>query len=92
MPDRKRPLVVVTRNLPDAIETRMMELFEPRLNLEDVPMTREQLAQAMAEADVLVPTVTDGIDAALIADAGPRLKLIASFGTGVDHIDIPLRR
>ncbi|NNG03186.1 MAG: D-glycerate dehydrogenase, partial [Inquilinus sp.] len=88
MPDRKRPLVIVTRNLPDAIETRMMELFEPRLNIDDEPMTRDQLAQAMREADVLVPTVTDRIDAELIAEAGPRLKLIASFGTGVDHIDL----
>ena len=88
MPDRKKPLVIVTRKLPDVIETRMMELFEPRLNIDDAPMNRGALAAAMNEADVLVPTVTDRIDADLIRGAGDQLKLIASFGTGVDHIDI----
>ncbi|HZL60358.1 MAG TPA: D-glycerate dehydrogenase [Stellaceae bacterium] len=84
----KRPLVIVTRKLPDAIETRMMELFDARLNDGDVALDQAQLAAAMAEADVLVPTITDRIDAAIIAAAGPRLKLIASFGNGVDHIDL----
>lgn len=88
MPDRKRPHVIVTRKLPDAIETRMMELFRPTLNLDDVAFTQDQLKAAMAEADVLVPTVTDRIDADVIAAAGPNLRLIASFGTGVDHIDL----
>ena len=87
MPHSK-PLVIVTRKLPDPVETRMMELFQTRLNLSDAPMSQEQLAVAMREADVLVPTVTDRIDAALIQQAGERLKLIASFGTGVDHIDL----
>lgn len=87
-PAARKPLVIVSRKLPDVIETRMMELFQTRLNLDDHPMTREELAAAMAEADVLVPTVTDRIDAALIAEAGPRLKLIANFGNGVDHIDL----
>ncbi len=85
---RTKPLVIVTRKLPDAIETRMMELFEARLNLDDTPMSRTALAAAMREADVLVPTVTDHIDGDLIAEAGEQLKLIASFGTGVDHIDL----
>jgi len=84
----RRPLVIVTRKLPDAIETRMMELFDARLNDGDVALDQAQLAAAMAEADVLVPTITDRIDAAIIAAAGPRLKLIASFGNGVDHIDL----
>ncbi len=88
MPDRKKPHVIVTRKLPDVVETRMMELFEPRLNIDDAPMDRAALTAAMNEADVLVPTVTDRIDADLIKAAGDRLKLIASFGTGVDHIDI----
>ncbi|KGM30696.1 2-hydroxyacid dehydrogenase [Inquilinus limosus] len=88
MAERKRPLVIVTRKLPDVIETRMMELFETRLNHDDVALDRDQLAAAMAEADVLVPTVTDRIDAELLAKSGPQLKLIASFGTGVDHIDL----
>ena len=87
MPHSK-PLVIVTRKLPDPVETRMMELFQARLNLSDVPMSQEQLAAAMREADVLVPTVTDRIDAALIEQAGERLKLIANFGNGVDHIDV----
>ena len=87
MPARK-PLVIVTRKLPEAVETRMRELFDARLNLDDAPMTAAQLADAVARADVLVPTVTDHIDAALIAKAGPNLKLIANFGTGVDNIDV----
>jgi glyoxylate reductase len=87
-----KTLVVVTRKLPDPIETRMMELFDVRLNLEDVPLSQQQLAAAAQQADVLVPTVTDRIDAAVIEAAGPRLKLIASFGTGVDHIDLAAAR
>ena len=85
---KKRPLVVVTRRLPDVIETRMRELFDARLNHEDEPFSAERLAQAVAEADVLVPTVTDRIDAALLAKAGENLKLIANFGNGVDNIDV----
>jgi len=83
---RRRPLVIVTRKLPDLIETRLMELFECRLNLDDHPFTETELMKAMAEAEILVPTVTDRIDATLVNNAGPQLKLIASFGTGVNHI------
>ena len=86
--NRKKPRVVVTRKLPDAVETRMMELFDTRLNTEDTPLDAEALAEAMRTADVLVPTVTDRIDAELIQQAGPDLKLIANFGAGVDHIDL----
>jgi glyoxylate reductase len=86
--NRKKPIVVVTRKLPDVIETRMMELFDTRLNLDDLPLTVEQLTEAVRTADILVPTVTDRIDEALLAEAGPNLKLIASFGAGVDHIDL----
>jgi len=89
---RMRPLVVVTRKLPEVIETRMMELFDAQLNDTDAPMTRAELAAALATADILVPTVTDRIDAELIAGAGERLKLIASFGTGIDHIDVAAAR
>ncbi len=85
---KKKPRVVVTRKLPDATETRMMELFDVRLNISDEPMSREQLAEAVKTADVLVPTVTDTIDAGLIGEAGKKLKLIANYGTGVDHIDL----
>ncbi|HEX2759130.1 MAG TPA: D-glycerate dehydrogenase [Rhizomicrobium sp.] len=84
----RKPRVVVTRKLPEAVETRMRELFDAALNLDDTPMTEAQLAEAMASAEVLVPTVTDRIDARLIAKAGPDLKLIANFGTGVDNIDV----
>ncbi len=88
MPHRKKPLVVVTRKLPEEVETRMRELFDARLNLDDKPMTESELAAAVAEADVLVPTVTDEITEAVIAAAGERLKLIANFGNGFDNIDV----
>jgi glyoxylate reductase len=85
---RKKPVVIVTRKLPDSVETRMRELFDARLNLDDHPMPRAELAEAITAADVLVPTVTDRIDAELIEAAGERLKLIANFGNGVDNIDV----
>jgi glyoxylate reductase len=84
----KRPFVIVTRKLPDPIETRMMELFACRLNLDDKPLDKTELIEAVGGADVLVPTVTDRIDGEVLAAAGPALKLIASFGTGVDHVDL----
>src|SRR3954469_21709074 len=84
----KKPLVVVTRKLPDAVETRMRELFDARLNLDDKPMSQADLMEAVKSADVLVPTVTDEIDASVLAQAGPDLKLVANFGNGVDNIDV----
>ncbi|TVR96296.1 MAG: D-glycerate dehydrogenase [Rhodospirillales bacterium] len=89
---KEKPVVVVTRKLPDTIETRMMELFDVRLNLDDTPFSAAQLRQAMTTADVIVPTVTDRLDKALIDAAGDRLKLIANYGTGVDHIDLKAAR
>jgi glyoxylate reductase len=86
---RTKPTVVVTRKLPDVVETRMMELFDVRLNMEDRQFGADELAAAIASCDVLVSTLTDPISAAVIAKAGPRLKLIANFGNGVDHIDVP---
>ena len=88
MPKPKKPLVVVTRKLPDSVELRMRELFDARLNADDKPMTSAQLAEAVKTADVLVPTVTDRIDAALFSKAGEQLRLIANFGNGVDNIDV----
>ncbi len=88
MPGRKKPKVVITRKLPDVVETRMRELFEAVLNIDDKPMTQPQLVAAFKEADVVVPTVTDRIDKALIDQAGPNLKMIANFGNGVDNIDV----
>ncbi len=85
---RSRPLVVVTRRLPEAIETRMMELFETRLNSTDEAMSKADLIEAVKAAHVLVPTVTDRIDAAVLAHANPDLRLIANYGTGVDNIDV----
>ncbi len=85
---KKKPLVVVTRKLPDVIETRMMELFDVRLNLDDKAMDKAALIEAVKTADALVPTVTDRIDAGILAQAGPRMRLIANYGTGIDHIDI----
>lgn len=80
--------VVLTRRLPDAVETRMRELFDAELNLTDRPMSRDDLAAALQRAEVLAPTITDQLDAELIAGAGDQLKMIANFGAGVDHIDI----
>src|ERR1700756_4099950 len=88
MPNRKRPLVVVTRKLPDIVETRMRELFRAPLNLDDKPMNHADLAEAARVADVLVPTITDQIDAAVLSQSGEKLKLIANFGNGVDNIDV----
>lgn len=85
---RNRPLVIVTRKLPESIETRMMELFETRLNDSDKPLTKAELIESVKTAEILVPTLTDRIDASVLAHAGPELKLIANYGTGVDHIDI----
>ncbi|AVT74497.1 D-glycerate dehydrogenase [Rhodopseudomonas palustris] len=85
---KKKPLVVVTRKLPDSIETRMRELFDARLNLDDVPMTAEQLAEAARTADVLVPTVTDEITAAMVNQPDCKLRLIAHFGNGIDNLDV----
>jgi glyoxylate reductase len=84
----RKPLVIVTRRLPDVVETRMRELFDARLNLDDKPMDSGELAEAVRTADVLVPTVTDEIDASVLAQAGENLKLIANFGNGVDNIDV----
>ena len=85
---KKKPLVVVTRRLPDAVETRMRELFETELNLDDEPFTPERLRDAVSRADVLVPTISDRVDADLLAGAGERLKLVAQFGNGTDNIDV----
>ena len=84
--------VVVTRRLPEVVETRLTELFNVKLRSDDTPMTTDELADAMAGADVLVPTITDQIDAKLLARAGDRLKLIANYGAGVDHIDVATAR
>src|SRR3954469_8373463 len=81
-PMKKRPLVVVTRRLPDVVETRMRELFDARLNHEDKPLSPAELVEAAKTADVLGPTVTDEIDASVLAQAGPNLKLVANFGNG----------
>ena len=84
----RKPTVIVTRKLPELVEQRMVELFDARVNADDRPLDAAALKRAVAEADVLVPTVTDRIDADIIAAAGPRLKLIANFGNGVDNIDV----
>ncbi len=89
---RERLSVVVTRRLPDAVETRLKELFDVTLRDDDTPMTREELIGAVQTADVLVPTVTDTIDAGLIGRASEKLKLIANYGAGVDHIDVATAR
>jgi len=88
MANRRKPLVVVTRKLPDKVETRMRELFDTRLNVNDQPMSHANLVDAVKTAEVLVPTLTDQIDAAVLSQAGGQLRLVANFGNGVDHIDV----
>ena len=88
----QKPIVVVTRKLPEVVENRMRELFDARLNVDDKPMTHAQLVEAAKTADVLVPTVTDRIDRGVISQAGPQLRLIANFGTGVDNVDLDTAR
>ena len=88
----KRLTVTLTRRLPKVVETRLGELFSVTLRTNDTPMTRAELAQAMQTTDVLVPTLTDQIDQRLLAQAGKRLKLIANFGAGIDHIDTQTAR
>jgi lactate dehydrogenase-like 2-hydroxyacid dehydrogenase len=87
-----RPKVAVTRELTDAVMDRMADLFDAGLNRDDHAMSADELRAAVADCDVLVPTVTDAIDAALIGAAGPRLKLIANYGAGVNHIDLKAAR
>ena len=89
---QSKPRVVVTRKLPDPIETRMMELFDVQLNLTDEPMPKAEIVEAVKTADVLVPTVTDRIDAAVLSQAGEQLRLVANYGTGIDHIDLATAR
>ncbi len=89
---RERLSVVVTRRLPEVVETRLSELFDVRLREDDAPMSREELVEAARGADVLVPTLTDAIDANFLARCGDRLKLIANYGAGVDHIDVATAR
>ena len=93
VPDRPaRPKVIVTRELTDGVMRRMADLFDASLNREDRCLTRAELEAAVADTDILVPTITDRIDADLLAKASPRLKLIANFGVGVDHIDLHAAR
>ncbi|MFO1018428.1 MAG: D-glycerate dehydrogenase [Hyphomonadaceae bacterium] len=87
MPSKKLK-VVVTRRLPDPVETRLRELFDAELNVEDKPLTTDELVSAVQRADVLVPTVTDRIDGRVLSRAGEQLRLIAQFGAGVDNIDV----
>ncbi|MEL6566071.1 MAG: D-glycerate dehydrogenase [Pseudomonadota bacterium] len=89
---KERLSVVVTRRLPDEVETRLSELFDVRLRDDDGPMSRTDIVEAMKSADVLVPTITDTVDAAMIGQAGDRLKLIANYGAGVDNIDVSTAR
>ena len=85
-----KPLVIVTRRLPELVEARMMELFNTRLNIDDKPYSQKQLIEVVKEADILVPTVTDKIDNEVLGNASSKLKLIANFGNGIDHINIEI--
>ncbi|CAI8377992.1 MAG: D-glycerate dehydrogenase [Hyphomonadaceae bacterium] len=84
----KRPKVIVTRRLPDAVELRLKELFDAELNATDQQMSEDELAAAFERADILVSTVTDQINGRVIARAGEQLQMIAQFGAGTDNIDV----
>ena len=88
----ERLSVVVTRRLPQPVESRLGELFDAKFSSDDAPMTREALVEAMKTADVLVPTITDKIDAGMLGQAGERLKLIAKYGAGVDNFEVHTAR
>ncbi len=88
----ERLSVVVTRRLPEVVETRMKELFDVELRESDTPMSRDEIVAAMKRADVLVPTLTDTVDAAMLSQAGDKLRLIANYGAGIDHIDVQTAR
>jgi glyoxylate reductase len=92
MPGKPLPKVIVTRRLPEPIEARMAQLFDAELNPDDTPFSQAQLADAVGRCDVFVPTVTDRIDAEVIAAARPQLRLIANFGVGLDHLDLKAAR
>ena len=83
-----KPLVIVTRRLPELVEARLMELFNTKLSLDDKPFSKNQLIDAVKEADILVPTVTDIMDKDVIENASSKLKLVANFGNGTDHLDL----
>lgn len=84
----KKPRVFVTRKLPSEIEARMSDLFDVRLNKTDEALSPERLKEEIKLCHVFVPTVSDNIDADIIAAASDDLKLIANFGAGTDHIDV----
>ena len=85
---KKKPKIILTRKLPDSIEIRMKELFDTQINISDRMFSNNDLVDALKTADIIVPTVTDKLTSEIINKASKRLKLIASFGTGVDHIDL----
>ncbi|MDR3528327.1 MAG: D-glycerate dehydrogenase [Rhizomicrobium sp.] len=85
---QKKPVVIVTRKLPDVIETRLRELFDTRLNESDKPLSRGELVEALKTAEILVPTITDRLDASVLAEIGPQLKMIANYANGFDNIDV----
>ena len=86
----EKPLVIVTRRLPELVETRLMELFNTQLSIDDKPLSEKELLDAVKEADILVPTVTDKIDIDVLEASSDKLKLIANFGNGIDHINIEI--
>lgn len=87
-----RPNLLVTRRWPDAVEAELRKRYDIRVDADDQPLTAAQLRGAMAHFDVLCPTVSDSIDASILAVPGPRVRLIANYGAGVDHIDLAAAR
>ena len=84
----KKHKVIITRRLEDRVEKRMRELFNVNLSQAEYPISRQELLSSIKEADILVPTIGDKIDASILSAASSNLKLIANYGAGYDHIDI----
>ena len=84
----KKPKVIITRRLQDRVEKRMKELFNVDLSSAEYPISKQELLSAVKDAEILVPTIGDKIDASILSAASSKLKLIANYGAGYDHIDI----
>jgi lactate dehydrogenase-like 2-hydroxyacid dehydrogenase len=90
--NKQRFRICVTRRLPAEVENHLGELYDVRLNPDDVPMSREALCEALLQYDALVPTITDRLHADLIGLEGRRVRLFANYGAGIDHVDLEAAR
>lgn len=87
-----RPKLLVTRRLPKAVECHLAETWDTTLSADDRPLDAAALAEAMTRYDAWMPTITDRITADLLATPGRRVRMLANYGAGVDHIDLAAAR